>query len=177
MMMAMIMNLNHDGECWVGFYPLFIRLASPSLPLYPPPLSVSSLVFFVFACLFFEFPRSTGRMKNSLCITKKRRGDAPLVQIGRFYRIDGAVGESNPRAPNDIEGAGGERAGRTSVETRDREWRSVFQDWLPLRESHSWRPRWRRQGDPWSATPPVLDAVRFRRARGKSTLKRSFRIP
>ena len=29
------------------------------------------------------------------------------MQIGRFYRTDGAVGESNPRAPDDIDDAGG----------------------------------------------------------------------
>ena len=141
MMMAMIISLNRDGEHGLGFRIRFTRLSFPSLIPFPPPLSVSSLVFFVFACLFPEFYRNTGRMKDVLRITKKRRGDAPLVQIGRFYRVDGAVGGSNPRAPDDIDGAGGERAGRTSVETRDREWKSVCQDWLPLRESHSWRPR------------------------------------
>ena len=49
-------------------------------------------------------------MKDISCILKKRRGDAPLVKIGRSYQIEGAVGESDPRAPNDIDGARGERA-------------------------------------------------------------------
>ena len=136
MMMASIMNLNHVGECWVGSYISLVRLASPSLFPYPPPLSCRRSFFVFFSsCLASESLRITGRMKDISCILKKRRGDAPLMHIGRFYRIDGVVGESNPRAPKDITGAGGERAGRTIMKTRDRESMSVYQDWLSLRAS------------------------------------------